>query len=99
MGRLAADQHARAQQFGPCRLADRTAGTVRLQRCRLGGTEFAVDLGLDEQDLVAAERGIVAGGAHASPSAIAACASIRRARHSRDITVPIGVCVVSAISL
>jgi len=57
------------------------------------GVELAVKLGLDEEDLVAFGRGI-----HRA-SLRAACASIWRARHSRDMTVPIGVRVISAISL
>ena len=103
LGRLAAHQRARPQHFGPCRGADRAAGAVRFERGGLGSAEFAVDLGLDQEHLVASRPriadGIAQPIAHGNPSAPAACASIRRARHRRDITVPIGVSVASAISL
>src|ERR1051326_9450683 len=91
---IVADQRAGLHQLGSRRLADRALGAVRCQGRRLGRTELAIELGLNQQNLVAiGHRG------HAASSRRAACANSRRARHSRDMTAPIGVCVTSAISL
>src|SRR4051795_8078133 len=74
--------------------ADRTARLVRRKRSGFGGVKLSVQLGLYQQDLVAVRRP-----GHAFSPSSTARARTRRARNRRDITVPIGVCVISAISL
>ena len=67
---------------------------VRLLPIGAPGEAGAVELGLDQQHLVALRHG-----GHGSLASAAAWLKSRRARKSRDITVPIGVRVISAISL
>ena len=85
---------ARARDIGGGFPADRAARLVRRERGGIGRVELPVQLGLHQQDLVALGRG-----GHAFSPSSTARARNRRARNRRDITVPIGVRVISAISL
>src|SRR5829696_3250857 len=74
--------------------ADRTARLVYREPSGVGGVQLSVQLCLYQQDLVAVQwRG------HAFSPSSTARARTWRARNRRDITVLIGVCVISAISL
>ncbi len=64
--------------------ADRAVGAVLGQSGGLRRIQLAVELRLQQQQLAAIA------GAHRFASAAAARANVRRARHRRDITVPIG---------
>lgn len=100
----AAPQLARWQIFGEVGAKGRAERTPRFdlsgqrrvahqplfEGACLDGIELAVEIGV-EQELV------VIGGFHVAASPIAA-SSILLARASRDITVPIGTCTISAMS-
>ena len=78
--RACASSAAAAWQTGHCARCAASAAAC-------SGVELAVELGLDQEDLVAAGR-------RASSRLALRAARLRqqrRARHSRDITVPIGV--------
>ena len=74
------------------RLALGTAGEVRLQLRGLRDAEFAVVVGLHQQP-----EFFVLRVAHAQESS-AGSRSARRARHSRDITVPSGTPITRDMS-
>ena len=61
----------------------------------LCGVQLAIEFGLHEQDHLAQ----LWHNHPFQPLSAAICVSIRRARHRRDMTVPMGVRVTSAISL
>ncbi len=92
----AVDDGAGACDIGGGGPADRAARLVSRQRRGLGGIQLAVQFRLHQQDLVALGPGHAV---HAFSPSSTARARNRRARNRRDITVPIGVRVISAISL
>src|SRR5581483_533220 len=79
-----------------CRLTFGAVGPVSGGRESLGSTQLAIELGLGEQDHAA--TGCGRRSCHRSLLA-ARSMSMRRARQRRDITVPIGVSMIVAISL
>src|SRR5665213_1989450 len=92
VGRSATNLRAQLLQLRRRLAADRALGTMCNERGRLCGIELAVKLGLDQKKIFAAI-------AHRSSSPFAISDRSRRARQSRDITVPIGVSVIWDISL
>ena len=87
-----------AQRLDPLALGGhrRLGGKAPLDLERMGGVELAVEIGVDEQGRVVLRRSRHdrSFGSSVPMRAI----SRRRARASRDITVPIGTLVTSAIS-
>ena len=81
------------REFRVCRTADGAALAMMERARRFGSVKLAVEFGLDEQQIVAMSVG------HYGASRFIAAISIWRPRQSRDITVPIGVSVICAISL
>src|SRR6185437_2849146 len=90
--RLGARRFLDPAQLRLQRAAFGAAVEMRRDRGGVAGVEFAVDVGLHQQPKL-----LVTIVVHAPP-AFANRAKLRRARHSRDITVPIGTPAISAMA-